>query len=61
DTTDHLGLTDIQRRHPDNDLPSLRIFLQHDTLPLVLTPNNRRLPAGAARGQANLIRVLEAH
>jgi hypothetical protein len=59
DTADHLSLTNIQRRHPSNDLFNLRIFLQHDTLPYV-EPNNQRLPAGAARGQANLIRVLEA-
>jgi hypothetical protein len=56
DTADHFGLADIQRRHPGHDLLNLWIFLQHDTLPCVYT-NNRRLPAGAARGQANLIRA----
>jgi hypothetical protein len=59
-TADHLGLADIQRRHPGNDLPTLRILLKHCTLPLSVATNNRRLPAGATRGQANLIRVLEA-
>jgi len=33
DTADHLGLTDIQRRHSGHDLLNLRIFLQHNTLP----------------------------
>jgi hypothetical protein len=36
DTTHQLGLADIQRRHPGNDLLNLRIFLQHNTLPLLV-------------------------
>ena len=37
DTADQLGLADIQRRHPRDDLPILWIFLQHNGLPTVET------------------------
>ena len=60
-TADQLGLTDIQRRHPGHDLLTLRIFLQHNTLPLAVAHQQPGgCPQELPRGQANLIRVLEA-
>jgi len=45
-TADQLSLANIQCRHPRDDLLTLRIFLQHNTLPLVVV---HRQPAAARR------------
>jgi hypothetical protein len=67
DTTDHLGLADIQRRHPRNDLLSLWIFLQHNGLPTVETTQSvaaRRSCKGSGesdpRAQSNTERPIGA-
>src|SRR5215204_4503691 len=58
-TAGQLGLADIQRRDPLDDLLGLLRLLQHPGLPCAPTTNGRS-PAGAAGLKANLIRVLKA-
>src|SRR5215204_6334076 len=58
-TAGQLGLADIQRRDPLDDLLGLLRLLQHPTLPGITTTNGQS-PAGAAGLKANLIRVLKA-
>jgi len=59
DTADQLGLTDIQRRDPLDNL--LLVLLDvHPSHLLESATNNGRPPVGAARETANLVLVLEA-
>jgi hypothetical protein len=54
DAAHHLGLADIQRRDPLDNLLPVRCFLQHPAPPTLSQQNSRRLPAGTAKGNGGI-------